>query len=181
MTWQMSAHTIELKLHTIQQLFNSMDPSPFHERDLDKDAETFIESWAQECPRATDIRIVMHLTQPPDETTEKIADSIHNYFEYKEELNRNDLRRLMREGWASLLIGIVFLVACSMAGRAIAHRPGESLRVLSEGITIIGWVAMWRPLEIYLYRWWPIRHLGKTFRKLSAAEVEVRTATNRTS
>ena len=35
---------IEVKLTELNQLFNSMDPSPFHERDLDHDAEEFIVS-----------------------------------------------------------------------------------------------------------------------------------------
>jgi hypothetical protein len=38
---------IELKLSGLNQLFNSMDPSPFHERDLDHDAEEFIVSWKE--------------------------------------------------------------------------------------------------------------------------------------
>ena len=33
---------IEVKVQTVHQLFNSMDPSPFHERDLDHNAEHFI-------------------------------------------------------------------------------------------------------------------------------------------
>ena len=33
---------IEIKLSRMQQLFNSFDPSPFHERDLDQDAEAYI-------------------------------------------------------------------------------------------------------------------------------------------
>ncbi|HKM82407.1 MAG TPA: hypothetical protein VJY15_15780, partial [Candidatus Acidoferrum sp.] len=43
-------HTISLKLRDMNQLFNSMDPSPFIEKDLDDDAEEFIVSWAQEFP-----------------------------------------------------------------------------------------------------------------------------------
>ncbi|HYF36884.1 MAG TPA: hypothetical protein VD994_16425 [Prosthecobacter sp.] len=39
---------IEVKLTELAQLFNSMDPSPSHERDLDQDAEDFIVSWARE-------------------------------------------------------------------------------------------------------------------------------------
>ncbi len=35
-------HTIRLKLRDVHQLFNSMDPSPFIEKDLDDDAEEFI-------------------------------------------------------------------------------------------------------------------------------------------
>jgi hypothetical protein len=41
-------HRIEIFVDKIEQLFNSMDPSPFHEKDLDHDAEEFIVSWAQE-------------------------------------------------------------------------------------------------------------------------------------
>ena len=41
---------IEVRLRDLGQLFNTMDPSPFHEKDLDHDAEEFIESWAREFP-----------------------------------------------------------------------------------------------------------------------------------
>jgi hypothetical protein len=45
-----NAHHIELNLREISQLFNTMDPSPFHEKDLDHDAEDFLVSWAREFP-----------------------------------------------------------------------------------------------------------------------------------
>jgi len=34
-------------------------------------------------------------------------------------------------------------------------------------------VAMWRPMEIYLYDWWPLRRRSKIFAKLSHMPVEV--------
>jgi hypothetical protein len=43
-----------------------------------------------------------------------------------------------------------------------------------EGLTIAGWVAMWRPIEIYLYEWWPLRRRGQILDKLSRMAVEVR-------
>jgi hypothetical protein len=33
---------IEINLNRLAQLFNSFDPSPFHERDLDQEAEEYI-------------------------------------------------------------------------------------------------------------------------------------------
>lgn len=39
---------ISLRLRELNQLFNSMDPSPFNDRDLDHDAEEFIVSSARE-------------------------------------------------------------------------------------------------------------------------------------
>jgi hypothetical protein len=56
-------HTISLKLRDTNQLFNSMDPSPFIEKDLDDDAEEFIVSWAQEFPPNASIKLRIHLDQ----------------------------------------------------------------------------------------------------------------------
>ena len=171
-----TTNRIELNLQTVQQLFNSMDPSPFHERDLDHDAEEFIVSWAQEHPVHLPMTLVVHLRQPPatGDATQLITDSIHHYFDYKAGLNRHELRRLMREGWISLLTGLAFLAACTIAAQTLAPRFGDFQAVVQEGLTIIGWVAMWRPLDIYLYRWWPICGMGRIYRKLSLIPVEVK-------
>ena len=168
---------IELKLQTLHQLFNSMDPSPFHERDLDADAEEFIVSWAQEHPLHAPFKLFVHLAQPPDsgDPTDLIRESVHHYFGYKADVNRREFRRLMRDGWISLLIGFTFLAACMIAARSITSQ-GEWPSVIREGLTIIGWVAMWRPLETYLYLWWPLRRLGTVYRKLSEMPVEVNLA-----
>jgi hypothetical protein len=54
-------HTISLKLRDMNQLFNSMDPSPFIEKDLDDDAEEFIVSWAQEFPHNAPVKLRIYL------------------------------------------------------------------------------------------------------------------------
>ena len=64
-------HTISLKLRDTNQLFNSMDPSPFIEKDLDDDAEEFIVSWAQEFPPNAAIKLRIHLDQWPAKTPKK--------------------------------------------------------------------------------------------------------------
>jgi hypothetical protein len=58
------APPIELKVTDLQQLFNTIDPSPFHERDLDADAEEFIVASAEERPKDAKLRLVIHFTQP---------------------------------------------------------------------------------------------------------------------
>ena len=35
---------IELELHSIMQIFNSFDPAPFHEKELDREAEEYMEA-----------------------------------------------------------------------------------------------------------------------------------------
>jgi hypothetical protein len=38
---------LELRVHELAQLFNSMDPTPVHSKALDHKAETFVEAWAR--------------------------------------------------------------------------------------------------------------------------------------
>jgi len=55
--------TIAINLGKLQQLFNSFDPSPFHDRDLDHDAEEYIVGWAEEIALHRPLKLVIHLPQ----------------------------------------------------------------------------------------------------------------------
>jgi hypothetical protein len=169
------ARSIELNLRDINQLFNSMDPSPFKERDLDHDAEEFIVSWAQEYPVSAPLMLRVHLSQwPVKDPASLILEGVHNYFAYRARLNQLEFRNLMNQGRTSLIIGLLFLLACLLITRTLlASAAGTWAGVARESLTIAGWVAMWRPMQIYLYDWWPIRRRGRIYDKLSRMPVEV--------
>ena len=167
---------IEIRVREVAQLFNSMDPSPFHERDLDADAEEFIISWALEHPRTSRLRLVVHLAKTPAEgdPTAMIRQAVHHYFAYRARLNWLEFKQLMRQGRTSLIVGFTFLAACFATGQFVGRLGTTTWHELTrEGLTISGWVAMWRPLQIYLYDWWPLRRRGAIFRELSVMDVEV--------
>ncbi|HEY1170733.1 MAG TPA: hypothetical protein VGH19_05125 [Verrucomicrobiae bacterium] len=169
-------HKIRLHLKELSQLFNSMDPSPFQEKDLDQDAEEFILSWAQEFPSKEPIELVIHLDKAPEmpEATKHTMDSIHHYFAYRAKLNWMEFKRLMKTGRISLIIGLLFLGVCLMIVEVLAqYETGPALTFIRESLMIAGWVAMWRPMEIYLYEWWPIRRKGKVFEKLAHMPVHI--------
>ncbi len=172
-----SPHLIEVKVAEVHQLFNSMDPSPFHERDLDHDAEQFIVSWAQEYPRRAPLKLVVHLGQLPADVSDPqalVAESVRHYFAYRAEMARREFRLLMKEGRAALIIGLVFLAVCELAAQSLPATQDTWHGMLRQGLAIIGWVAMWRPLEIYLYRWWPVLRLQHVYQNLSAMQVEIK-------
>jgi hypothetical protein len=168
-------HRIELRLNELSQLFNSMDPTPFHHKDLDRDAEEFIESWALEFPQASRFHITVHLARmPPEDPTELASEAIRNYFLYKSELSRRMVKVLLREGRTSLMIGIAFLSTCLLVADLLTPlATGTFLKVLRESLTIGGWVAMWRPMQIFLYEWWPLMRRGRIYRNLGHAQVRV--------
>lgn len=170
-------HRVELNLRDVNQLFNTIDPSPFNEKDLDHDAEEFIVSWTREFPLDEPVVLVIYLAELPvgKDFEPMLEQSVQNYFVYRANLIRMEFRRLMQDGRQSLLIGGLFLAACLTASNVIVGRaPGAFLSVARESLTIAGWVAMWRPMEIFLYEWWPLRRRGKIYEKMSRMKVEVR-------
>ncbi len=167
---------IEVNLRDVDQLFNTMDPSPFHERDLDDDAAEFILSWAREFHRAEPVDLIIHVeTLPEGRATQRVVeDAVRNYFAYRARLNALDFKRLMKEGRVSLFVGLSFLGMCYLVLELVVSKSDSTfLGFLKEGLTIAGWVAMWRPFEIYLYEWWPLRRRGQILEKLSRMAVRV--------
>jgi len=170
------AHRIEIRLRNAAQLFNTMDPSPFHEKDLDRDAEEFIVSWAREYPLGAPLAVIVHLAEPPtaEGTESVVTHAIHHYFAYRGRLKRQELRELLKDGRLSLLVGFFFLSLCLLTGQLLSNLLTPTLAViLRESLTVGGWVAMWRPMSIYLYDWWPIRARVRLYAKLSHIPVKV--------
>lgn len=153
-----------------------MDPSPFHERDLDDDAEEFIVGWAREFPRRDPISLVVHVNQLPAQGDAQalLETAVHNYFAYRAKLNRLEFRYLLKQGRTSLIIGLAFLATCVLTSQLLRHWAGTLPIIIREGLIIAGWVAMWRPMEIFLYEWWPLLRRGRLYEKLSRMRVEVR-------
>ena len=167
---------MELRLRELAQLFNSMDPSPFIDRDLDQDAEEFILGWARELPAGRDFELVVHLAvAPPADRAAGAEDAVRRYFASRGEMKGRELRQLLRRGRISLFAGLLFLGVCYLLGLAIGHLAllGAFSAVGREGLVIVGWVAMWRPLEIFLYDWWPLREEQVMFGRLARMSVRL--------
>lgn len=171
-------NVIEVHLRTAEQLFNSFDPSPFHERDLDEEAERYIVGCAREIKGSGPLQLVVTL---PDVThdagvAQRIPEAVHNYFIYRAIQSQQDIHELLRIGWRSLAIGLAVLVLCFIAIQYLERAAIQTTigRLTEQSLLILGWVANWRPLEIFLYDWWPIRRRFVLLRRLAAMPVEVR-------
>jgi hypothetical protein len=171
---------IEIRIDSVNQLFNSFDPSPFQGRDLDDDAEEFIVGWALEHRRARDLRIVVHMPQAECESegVKDLASSISKHFTYRVEVMKRELSELFRSGRLYLLVGLSIFAVCTIAAQLVRNAfPDNGLAEgIEQGLIIIGWVANWKPFEILLYDWWPLRRRIRLFQRLAEAPVEVRAA-----
>ncbi|MFO1069793.1 MAG: hypothetical protein U1E14_14840 [Geminicoccaceae bacterium] len=171
-------HTlIELRLDTVQQLFDTRDPSPFRSRDLEDAAADYIVEAAAELPEDARPKLVLHL--PPSEVEEArridVAEAIGSFFAWRAQVTARQLRDLLRNGRLALVVGLAFLALCLALNVAVRFADlGWTGDVVEEGLIIVGWVALWRPAEIFLFDWWPLRRQRRFLERLAAMPVEPR-------
>ena len=168
---------IEVHVREVRQLFDALDPSPFREKDLDPNAEEYIVGSVKELSSAAPCELVIHLDQPTGLSDEDraIGDALRVHFGRRADLLRRDLRGLFHRGFISLVIGLALLFACFLSGHYLVRVFGDGgiAPLIRESLVIGGWVAMWRPLEIFLYDWWPILGEKRIRDRLSRVEVRV--------
>ncbi|MET4719463.1 hypothetical protein ABIF63_003569 [Bradyrhizobium japonicum] len=168
---------IEMKLRRVSQLLHTLDPSPFRESDLAVEAEEYIVGRALELPKGAPIRILIYLPTAESAQDSKldIAGAIRNYFDLRSQAVTREMRELFKTGRLSLVIGVTVLSACLLLGWLFAQRVSEGpiSRIISERFLIFGWVAIWKPSEIFLYAWPPLRRRRKLYRRLADANVSL--------
>jgi hypothetical protein len=171
-----NCEVIEVHVAELRQLFNAIDPSPFREKDLDPNAEEFIVGWARGLPGDAPLALLVHLDRAGGLAEEPaiLRDAIREFFSQRLRQSRQRLRQLFRVGRTSLLIGVAFLSVSLLIGDFAATLVGGGIgELVRESLLIGGWVAMWRPMEIFLYDWWPIRAEARLFDRLAAMPVRI--------
>jgi hypothetical protein len=97
---------LELSIVDPMQLFNSMDPAPFHERDLDTQVVDYIVEWAQEFASVAPLGLVVTLHHEAAAALDAglLRDAVHTSFQRRALASRRKLKRMLREGRISMVI-----------------------------------------------------------------------------
>jgi len=167
---------IEIKLNSVAQLFNSFDPSPFHEKEIDCAAEQYIVDIIKDFPQKTRFKIIIYLPQElaTGDQAGTIISAIHNHFRYKTMVSEWKFRSHFRYGRSTLLIGLTFLMIALIARQLVSSMDDHIIvQLFADALLIIGWAAMWEPITVLFYELWPIIQMKKIYMKLSTMEVSI--------
>jgi hypothetical protein len=165
---------IEVRVQSIDRLFDPADPSPLGQQDLSRWAAEYIVESVKEMPSPTPCGLEVLAPGPINPSDDAaIGLAVRGFFARHAMLRRRSLHRLLRRGLIMLAIGAAFLAAffgvSQLVARLLGNGPITSL--LREGSLIVGWVAMWKPIEIFLYDWWPIVGERRLYDRLSRIDV----------
>ncbi|MCC6217487.1 MAG: hypothetical protein IT376_21700 [Polyangiaceae bacterium] len=166
---------IDLHLQNASQLFDGRDPAPFRERDLDDDAVEYLLGAADDLGAHRPFKVVVWVAEPtPGLGPATLEAAMRAHFDYELTRLGRTVRQHTRRAELALLLGVGVLVAfLSLAELTQALPVGAARQILREGLVIFGWVAMWRPLELILYDWWPLVAQRRRLQRLRDAEITV--------
>ena len=167
---------IEIKLSSIIQLFNSFDPAPFHEKELDTAAEHYIIDTVKDFPVNTKFKIVIYLPKilAESEQAQKIGPAIQHHFEYRVLGADRKFRSHFRHGRSTMIIGLSFLTIALFARQMVSHLSNQlAAQIFADALLIMGWAAMWEPITVMLYELWPIIKMKKVYQKISEMEIDI--------
>jgi len=177
-----SPDTLFLRIDSLDDVFDPLDPEPLPRRKLAPEFLSYIFDAMDGLPRKQPMHLSLHV--PADMLNEWKSDDLLGDLQYQlarhwEALGRK-LRENFRLGRTTIVLGIVVLalfVTLSQISAAVLH--GGWQRTLEEGFLIIGTVALWRPVEILLYDWWPIYGERQKVKQLIAGTIRVKAAQKR--
>lgn len=168
---------IDIQLRSSRQLFDLRDPAPFRERDLEPAAAEHLLNTVRELPRRHPLKIVLFLSEEPEPPLDPsiIQAAIRAHFTYERDVIHGKLRENLHLGQRFALLGVTVLASfLTLAGLTTKLPEGTLRETLHEGLTISGWVALWRPAEVLIYGWWPLLGDRAWIDKILATDVEVR-------
>jgi hypothetical protein len=167
---------IDLHVRTARHLFDNRDPAPFRERDVAPEALEYVLDAADEIPGHESLHLVVTIADAADADlpSDVVRDAFRTHLEYERHRLSLALARHLRRGYLAFAVGLVTLAALlTLAEFTSMLREGHVREIVREGLVITGWVAMWRPLELLLYDWWPILQHRRRFDRLLEAKLTV--------
>lgn len=165
---------IKLQLLNINELLRS-PVSLYRKRTLKTDAEEFIVEEAEALPRKAVINMKVHLALSEVKHKDDIAPAIHRHFCYRREQSQKEFKRIFQYGWRILFIALGLLGVIYSLTEFTLHLIPDNRFVLfiRESFIILGWVALWRPLELLLYDWYPVKTDINLYYRLEHSNVQV--------
>lgn len=162
------AHCIDVRLTSIEQLFDNRDPAPFRSRDLDPDLLEYLVAAGEDLLAHGPLRVVLWF--PTAVEPDRVVPAYRAHLDYELARLARRRRRERRTALAQLALGALLLMALV----SLAQPAGDLPRlgpIAREGLTISAWVILWRPIQALVYDWIPAYRERRVLARLRAAPV----------
>ena len=168
-----NATLIEIRAEDRSLLFDPYDPAPMRLRTVSESADAFILQRARHAPKHAPLRVRVLLHKHDAACCEDVQAAFQQHFARREREQRANMRSLFAEGAVMAVKGIAVALVLVTVARLLAG-SFESLMVtkIANVMSMIVWVIIWRPADMLIYDWVPIRNDRRLYDRLASAPVD---------
>ncbi len=173
---------IDLKISSPSEIYNPLDPDPDAEKDLNSSTvEYFLQAMEEVSSDERDrAKIVLYLENSlyqNEGLRSSMEHAIPSYFKKRLSVEYHKYLQEQEKGRRYLIRGMIFLIACIVLSSIIITVFGSSdvVYAIGQSFVVIGWVALWKPVEFYLYDNRDLKNHLNILHDLSSSPIESRT------
>ena len=169
---------ISLVLRHSNQLFENDLPLPAEHVALSQPVLDFLEDSIEANRDCSVFDLKIYMPQKDwasfePRLVDNIAATFDRYFNRHIQKQRHRLSDHFRQARKMFVLGFAFMMLCMLVRTFWVPEDSSTLMSsIREGLLVIGWVAMWKPVEELIFNWWPIKdelRLWESFRRLRAS------------
>ena len=179
---QQSSFTFEL--NSISDFLRAPKPSdPFSENEMLYTGESAVERMKRQLrpgplPPTLHITLLLPANQITPDLPQKVRSALDRFCLSIIQDNQNEQRLKRFKGLRASIQGLIFLAVCLFisalfASHFLSFIPPFLDGVFSEGFNIIGWIALWHPVEGFLYDNAPLKHENDLLHLLQRASIVI--------
>ncbi len=168
---------IELHLASVTDAVRTLVPVPLPYVDLDADVAAYIADQLESVPKDAKFRLVIRLPeQNIHEGDEQVVQTVLGlYVEQKLKRYKKQERAALRDVISAFFWGVAFMLLCQILRWLLAFPEYPTItQTISEGLLVLGWVALWNPYDRFLFSWLPALKNLKSIRRMKNLQVQIK-------
>lgn len=151
----LTEYQLNVHIESIEDFYNKYDEDGLETRDLNLDLEGHLLGQVEKLDFLPNLKINLVCPKNFELDDDLIVKACVNHFKELSILQFHKNRKMWNK-WARRMIGGVFFLGLCLLISNFLHYPmfdsKPFCKVLSEGFSIIGWVAIWEPATYLLYQ-----------------------------
>jgi hypothetical protein len=166
---------INITIKNVEDMCKGFGSLEQNEKSLNKELEEHIFNSIRYYPLNKDVKLVIYIEEgKKKKETGSLRKIIWDHFKFKAAELELYLQQSFKQWRINMLIGVLFLILCLMLIEILdAFQEIRIIKIISESLAIIGWVALWEPLTFILFGWRQIKRDKQYYKKLSSIPVTI--------
>lgn len=163
---------VVLRTTELSAIFHPFDPAPLETRTVSDVADEYILNAFADLDNPSSV--TMRIQLPPGDSTccREVQEAFRKHFRESAAECRSELRDHFRDAIRSLGVSLVFALVVVFLAQWIADlAESRLLDKVASGLSLAAWVSLWKPTEMLIHDWRPLRRTLRMREQLMAMNV----------